>query len=282
MDYLLIIFPIVFVAAINCAQGNGDDPFYRNYYQTWGGSHLTVYNQGHEVQLLMDSSSGAGFSSKRDFGSGYFRMKIKIPEKNSKGLITSFYLISVPVGQPVEGVKHYEFDIEFYGTDGNPHIISTNAFANDLGNREQQFHLWFDPTKGFHTYEILWNQHQIVWFVDDTPIRVWKNNTQLGVGFPTGPLHVEASIWNPSYLGTPDWYQGPFKAHYREFGIDGCNHQSSKQDLCSSQSYYWNQNKYWQLDPKQQGKLQNARKNYMYKDYCKDSNRHGPECQVNQ
>ena len=71
-------------------------------------------------------------------------------------------LISVPVGQPVEGVKHYEFDIEFYGTDGNPHIISTNAFANDLGNREQQFHLWFDPTKGFHTYEILWNQHQIV------------------------------------------------------------------------------------------------------------------------
>ena len=35
---------------------------------------------------------GAEFSSKRDFGSGYFRMKIKIPEKNSKGLITSFYV----------------------------------------------------------------------------------------------------------------------------------------------------------------------------------------------
>lgn len=70
--------------------------------------------------------------------------------------------MSIPVGQPVENVNHYEFDLEFFGTNGSPHILSTNVYANDLGEKEQLFHLWFDPTLDFHKYEILWNQHQIV------------------------------------------------------------------------------------------------------------------------
>ncbi|KAL3513343.1 hypothetical protein ACH5RR_026060 [Cinchona calisaya] len=282
MENSLFLFFFFFLLPIECALGGGDDLFDHNYYQTFGGNHLTVLDQGKEVQLLIDPSSGAGFSSKSDFGSGYFRINMKIPDKNSTGIITSFYLMQIPVGKPVEGVEHYEFDIEFFGTHGNPHMISTNVFANDFGRREQQFHLWFDPTVDFHTYEILWNQHQIVWFVDGTPIRVWKNNTQLGVDFPTGQMHVEASIWNPSWLGNPDWNQGPFKAHYRGFAIDGCLYQSSKPEQCSSNSYYWNQNRYRELDSDQESKLQNARKNYMYDDYCNDPNRHGAECEINQ
>ncbi|KAM0008948.1 putative xyloglucan:xyloglucosyl transferase [Helianthus debilis subsp. tardiflorus] len=30
------------------------------------------------------------------------------------------------------------------------------------GNREQRLNLWFDATKDFRTYSILWNQHQVV------------------------------------------------------------------------------------------------------------------------
>lgn len=35
---------------------------------------------------------GAGFSSKVEFGSGYFGIDIKIPDKNSSGINTSFYV----------------------------------------------------------------------------------------------------------------------------------------------------------------------------------------------
>ena len=30
------------------------------------------------------------------------------------------------------------------------------------GNREQQFHFWFDPIKAFHTYSIVWNTQRIM------------------------------------------------------------------------------------------------------------------------
>nr|XP_027093487.1 xyloglucan endotransglucosylase/hydrolase protein 2-like [Coffea arabica] len=282
MEFLLVVFSLVLVLATKNANGGGGFSFDEYYYQTFGGNHLTILDQGNEVQLLLDQSTGAGFSSRRDFGSGYFGISMKIPDKNSTGVDTSFYLISVPVGQPVGGVKHYEVDIEFFGTNGNPHVLSTNVFMNDFGGKEQLFHLWFDPTVDFHKYEILWNQNQIVWFVDETPIRVWKNMSNRGVGFPAVPMHVEASIWNPNWLGTIDWRQGPFTAHYREFPINGCRYQGSNPRDCFSQNYYWNQPQYSQLSPDQQRKLREARRNYMFEDNCNDPIKKGQECQFNQ
>lgn len=35
---------------------------------------------------------GAGFTSKSYFGSGYFKMKIKLPANDSGGLVTAFYV----------------------------------------------------------------------------------------------------------------------------------------------------------------------------------------------
>lgn len=63
-----------------------------------------------------------------------------------------------------EGPKHHEFDFEFLGnTTGEPYIVQTNVYVNGVGNREQRLNLWFDPTKDFHTYSILWNQRQVVY-----------------------------------------------------------------------------------------------------------------------
>ena len=59
-----------------------------------------------------------------------------------------------------------ELDFEFLGNaDGGqqqPYILQTNVYVDGFDDREERIKLWFDPTKDFHTYTILWNIHQIV------------------------------------------------------------------------------------------------------------------------
>ncbi|KAM1010677.1 hypothetical protein ACFX2C_046129 [Malus domestica] len=65
------------------------------------------------------------------------------------------------------------------------------------GHSPPQFHLWFDPTKAFHTYSIVWNSQRIIFLVDKIPIRVFRNLESAGVPFPKNePMRIYSSLGN--------------------------------------------------------------------------------------
>uniref|UniRef100_A0A5B7BEF6 Xyloglucan endotransglucosylase/hydrolase n=1 Tax=Davidia involucrata TaxID=16924 RepID=A0A5B7BEF6_DAVIN len=276
MEFSLLGFIAFLLQAVVTVVMAGGAGFDVNYYITWGNDHDHVLslNQGREIQLSMDNSSGAGFGSKLSYGSGFFHLRIKLPDKDSAGVVTAFYLTS-------HTSNHDELDFEFLGNrEGKPYTFQTNVFSNGLGNREQRFLLWFDPTADFHTYKILWNQHQIVFYVDNTPIRVFKNNTNIGVSYPSQPMQIEASLWDGDSWATDggqtktNWSHAPFKAHFQGFDIDGCPFQDSNIQDCHSSKYWWNSKNYWKLDSTQQETYEAVRKKYMNYDYCSDRNRY--------
>ncbi|WJX85773.1 xyloglucan:xyloglucosyl transferase [Trifolium repens] len=143
LSFILLFF---LLAPLHLKGANRNNvPFKQNYVPLWGQENMQLLDQSREVQLVLDQHSGSGFRSMQSYGSGWFSMRIKLPQKDSTEVITTFYLISDV------GPTRDEIDFEFLG--GNlkhPHILHTNIYINGQGGREQQFHLWFDPTADFH------------------------------------------------------------------------------------------------------------------------------------
>ncbi|KQK23201.2 hypothetical protein BRADI_1g71937v3 [Brachypodium distachyon] len=208
--------------------------------------------------------------SKVTYGSGMFHLRMKIPGGYTAGVVTSFYLTSEP-----EYGDHDEVDFEFLGNVEGKHVVfQTNVFLNGVGLREQQFDLWFDPTADFHDYKILWNQHQLVMFIDETPVRVMKNlaGRVPGYQFLTRPMKIRASIWDGSAWATAggsikvDWNRAPFTAVLQGFNVDACPSAGGPQ--CSSPALPWNAIQ--RVTPAQQAAYNNVKGKYMTYDYCRD------------
>ncbi|XP_031109826.1 xyloglucan endotransglucosylase/hydrolase protein 24-like [Ipomoea triloba] len=256
---------------------------FNNDVTMYFGNHLgQVQDNGNTMALNLDQQTGSGFNTKNEYIFGRFDMQLKLMKGFSAGTVTTFYLTS-PIGQ-----AHDEVDFEFLGNATfQPFTVHTNVFSEGKGNREQQFHLWFDPTAEFHTYTILWNSQRIIWMVDNIPIRVFENQESIGVPFPkTKPQRIFCSLWEASAWATQggnvkvDWSRAPFTAHYKNFVVDACvitNGASS----CAN-----NKNKQpWQtytLDADAKAKLENVQKKNMIYNYCTDTKRFAqglpPEC----
>ncbi|XP_010545428.1 PREDICTED: xyloglucan endotransglucosylase/hydrolase protein 22-like [Tarenaya hassleriana] len=245
--------------------------FYRDVDVTWGDGRGKIMNNGRGLSLSLDKASGSGFQSKHEYLYGKVEMQIKLVPGNSAGTVTTFYMKS-------PGSTWDEIDFEFLGNlSGDPYTLHTNVYTQGKGDREQQFHLWFDPTADFHTYSITWNPHIIIFTVDGTPIREFRNMETSGVNFPKNqPMRVYSSLWNADEWATrgglvkTDWSKAPFTAYYRNFKADDACVWSKGRSSCRSKSTAWLSQK---VDATGQKRMRWIRKRFMIYDYCRDSNR---------
>ncbi|KAF2295664.1 hypothetical protein GH714_033505 [Hevea brasiliensis] len=163
----------------------------RDFKVTWSESHIRQIDGGRAIQLVLDQSSGCGFASKMQYLFGRVSMRIKLIPGDSAGTVTAFYMNS-----DTDNIRD-ELDFEFLGNrTGQPYTVQTNIYAHGKGDREQRINLWFDPSVDFHLYTILWNHRQIVFYVDDVPIRVYKNNEAKGIPYPKlQSMGVYSTLW---------------------------------------------------------------------------------------
>ncbi|KAK4435812.1 Xyloglucan endotransglucosylase/hydrolase 2 [Sesamum alatum] len=272
---LLVVGVIMVMSSCMAGVANGSN-FYQDFDLTWGGKRAKIFGGGQLLSLSLDRISGAGFQSKKEYLFGRIDMQLKLVAGNSAGTVTAYYLSS-------QGATHDEIDFEFLGNvSGEPYILHTNIFAGGKGEREQQFYLWFDPTKNFHTYSIIWNPRHIVFLVDNTPIRVFRNAESMGVPFPKKQaMRIYSSLWNADEWATrggvvkTDWSKAPFTAYYRNFNAQTCS------GSCNSRfsGGEWQRE---ELDAYSRRRLRWVQKNFMIYNYCTDYKRfpHGfpPEC----
>lgn len=291
MGHFLLLSCLLFVSHISNAQPSpryypssqvAPLSFYQGYRTLWGPQHQR-YQQG-TLTVWLDRSSGSGFKSLKRYQSGYFSAAVKLQPGYTAGVITSFYLSN---NEDFPGY-HDEIDIEFLGTTpGKPYVLQTNIYVRGSGDgrligREMKFHLWFDPTKDFHNYAIYWSPNNIIFFVDDVPIRRYPRKSD--ATFPLRPMWIYGSIWDASSWATEDGkykanynYQ-PFVGQYRNFKIAGCN-SGGPAGSCRLPkiSPYGSSN----LSPQQNAAMQWAQRNYLVYNYCKDTRRDHtliPEC----
>ncbi|XP_078170373.1 putative xyloglucan endotransglucosylase/hydrolase protein 26 [Carex rostrata] len=237
-------------------------------------------------------------------------MRIKLVPDDSAAVVTTYYVGSIisfymhvisivevvfliwkihcvlQISSPMtkDNDYHDEIDFEFLGnTTGEPYTIHTNIFVNGVGNREEQFKPWFDPTSDYHNYTIFWTPYIVQWSIDGVVLRVFKNNEDRGIDFPNKrAMTVYSSIWNADDWACQggrvktNWTHAPFIARYLNYEDSVCpwTGSNSIQD-CSAETpeNWYTAPEFRQLSQSQIGKMNDIRSNYMIYNYCTDTKR---------
>ncbi|CAA6661473.1 unnamed protein product [Spirodela intermedia] len=146
---------------------------------------------------------------------GFFRMRMKLPGKDSAGS-------SLPVFRWKWALSD-ELDFEFLGNrDGKPYTVQTNVF---IGGKEIESRgsVSVRSHADFHDYKILWNPSQTVllttlvlagssWTRSRSGL---QNKEKEGVKYPSKAMKIIGSIWNGEDWATDggkekiDWSRGP-------------------------------------------------------------------------
>nr|GMC60024.1 probable xyloglucan endotransglucosylase/hydrolase protein 7 [Ipomoea batatas] len=256
--------------------------FLQDFKVFYADYHVKQAEGGRAIQLVLDQSSGSGFGSRYKYLNGRFSMKIKLVPGDSAGTVTAFYLNSDT------GNVRDELDFEFLGNrSGQPYTVQTNVYVHGKGDREERINLWFDPSLDYHTYTIMWNHCHCVFYVDEIPIRVFKNNEAKGLPYlKYQPMVIYSTLWEADDWATRgglekiDWSKAPFNAYYKDFDIEGCP-VPGPTGCSSNPKNWWEGTAYQQLSADEARRYRWVRMNHMVYDYCTDKARYPvppPEC----
>lgn len=120
-------------------------------------------------------------------------------------------------------------------------------------------------------------------FIDEIPIRDFKNYEMMGVAFPTSqPMRLYSTLWNGEEWATrggkvkTDWSEAPFTAYYRNFRANACVWSpDSDASSCSSKILMPSvaSENAWlsqELDDEGYRKMISVQKKYRVYNYCAD------------
>ncbi|XP_077241023.1 putative xyloglucan endotransglucosylase/hydrolase protein 27 [Tasmannia lanceolata] len=265
--------------------------FEEGYTQLFGDSNLMLHRDGETVHISLDEKTGAGFVSQDLYLHGFFSASIKLPADYTAGVVVAFYMSNGDIFEKT----HDELDFEFLGNiRGKEWRIQTNVYGNgSIGiGREERYGLWFDPSEDFHKYSILWTDNQIIFYVDDIPIREIIRTEAMGGDFPSKPMSLYATIWDGSNWATSggrykvNYKYAPYIAEFSNLVLHGCAvdplEQSPKCDNGDIQAIN-SLSKSAEISPDQRSKMEKFRKKYMTYTYCYDRARYPtpqPECVI--
>ncbi|KAJ8760568.1 hypothetical protein K2173_015235 [Erythroxylum novogranatense] len=259
--------------------------FDEGYTQLFGDDNLVIRRDGNTVHLSLDERTGSGFVSHDLYLHGYFSASIKLPADYTAGVVIAFYMSNGDIFEK----NHDEIDFEFLGNiRGKDWRIQTNIYGNGSTSvgREERYGLWFDPSNDFHQYSILWTDSQIVFYVDNVPIRKIERTVSMGLEFPSKPMSLYATIWDGSDWATNggkyrvNYKYAPYVTEFSDLVLHGCAvdpmNQSSKCDTThSSQAIPTG------ITTSQRIKMESFRRKHMTYSYCYDRSRYktpSPEC----
>ncbi|KAF5734319.1 xyloglucan endotransglucosylase/hydrolase protein 30 [Tripterygium wilfordii] len=284
---IIIISPSPLAQAFNLNTISFDE----GYSHLFGDANLVRSPDGRGVRLLLDRFTGSGFISSSMYNHGFFSANIKLPSDYTAGVVVAFYTSNGDVFEKT----HDELDIEFLGDiKGKPWRFQTNLYGNGSTSRgrEERYHMWFDPTKDFHRYSILWTSKNIIFFLDEVPIREVVRSEEMGGDFPAKPMSLYATIWDASTWATSggkykvNYKYAPFVAQFKDLVLDGCPVdpiQEFPATACSAIDLQIESNDYSVVTPEQRAAMRRFRQRYMYYSYCYDTLRYPvppPECVI--
>ncbi|EEF43523.1 probable xyloglucan endotransglucosylase/hydrolase protein 30 [Ricinus communis] len=298
MDYYSLVFHLFILSSLSSYIANAAAfnlstiSFDEGYTPLFGDGNLVRSPNGRSVRLLLDRFTGSGFISSKMYEYGFFSANIKLPGDYTAGLCVAFYTSN----QEAFEKTHDELDFEFLGNiEGKPWRFQTNLYGNGSTNRgrEERYRLWFDPSKEFHRYSILWTERNIIFFIDDVPIREVVRNDEMGSEYPSKPMSLYATIWDASNWATSggkykvNYKYAPFVSEYKDLVLEGCPIDPIQQIPLTSSCYESNARllaaDYATITRKQRQAMRRFRQRFMYYSYCYDTLRYPlppPECVI--
>ncbi|XP_047315025.1 probable xyloglucan endotransglucosylase/hydrolase protein 30 [Impatiens glandulifera] len=270
-------------------------PFHKGFDPLFGPDNIFRSPDDRTVDLILNQYTGSGFKSSDLYDHGLFSARIKLPSDYTAGIVVAFYTTNGDVFEKT----HDELDFEFLGNiRGKRWRFQTNVYGNGSTNRgrEERYLLWFDPSREFHRYSILWTTQKIIFYIDDVPIREIVRNEAMGGDFPSKPMALYATIWDASNWATSggkykvNYKYAPFLTKFTDLVLHGCVSDPIDEVLIPSScmSEGGEDDRFRNIDdiqitPRQRQAMKKYRHKYMYYSYCYDNLRYPitpPECVI--